>query len=234
VKNLVIATWLLAALVTPICASNIEGFVRIERTLTHRTVTAPANAYLRGQGSDLGLDLPEDPLSYERSHVVVYLEGKQLPSSPVSAAIEQRDRRFAPDLVVVPAGSTVSFPNRDAIFHNVFSLAKAKIFDLGNYPKDQSRAVVLPLPGIIFVNCRLHSNMTATIVVSPNSYATRVGEAGRFTFAGVPGGTYTVVAWHKAAGFFRKTVTVDGSGNAAVEFFVPVPKAVAGAGSKEE
>lgn len=233
-KSFPITAALLVALVSPICASDIEGSVRIERRLTPRTVTAPVSAYQRGQGVDLGTDTQEDPLSFERSHVVVYLEGKKLPSSPATAAIEQRDRRFAPDLVVVAAGSMVSFPNRDVIFHNVFSLAKAKIFDLGNYPKDQTRSVKFPVPGVVFVNCHLHSNMTATIVVTPNSYATRVSEAGAFTFRGVAAGTYTVVAWHKAAGFFKKTVIVDGSGNAAVDFFIPLPKATADADRQEK
>lgn len=227
VRNFPITAGLLMALVTPACASDIEGSIRIERKLTPRTVTAPASAYQRGQGGDLGLDAAEDPLSFERSHVIVYLEGAKLKSSPATASIEQRDRRFAPDLVVIPAGSTVSFPNRDVIFHNVFSLGNAKIFDLGNYPKDQTRTVVFPAPGIVFVNCHLHSNMTATIVVTPNSYGTRAGEDGKFRFAGLAAGTYTVVAWHKTAGFFRKTIVVDGSGNVDVAFFIPLPKLAA-------
>jgi plastocyanin len=234
VKSFPIIAGLLVALVAPICASDIDGSIRIERKLTHRTVTAPVSAYQRGQGGDLGSDSQEDPLSFERSHVVVYLEGKGLPSSPATAALEQRDRRFAPDLVVVAAGSMVRFPNRDVIFHNVFSLAKAKIFDLGNYPKDQTRSVVFPRPGIVFVNCRLHSNMTATIVLAPNGYATRANEAGKFTFSNLAAGTYTVVAWHKSAGFFKKVVTVDGNGNAAVEFFIPLPKVAMDADRQEK
>jgi len=234
VKNFLIIAGLLIALATPICASDIEGSIRIERKLTPRIVTAPAGAYQRGQGSDLGLDLQQDPLSFERSHVVVYLESKDLQSSPATATIEQRDRRFTPDLVVIPAGSKVSLPNRDVIFHNVFSLSKAKIFDLGNYPKDQTRSVVFPRPGIVFVNCRLHSNMTATIVVAPNGYATRANEAGKFTFSNLAAGTYTVVAWHKSAGFFKKVVTVDGNGNAAVEFFIPLPKVAMDADRQEK
>lgn len=235
-KDFPILVGLLSALVAPIRASDIEGFVRIERRLTPRTVTAPASAYQRGQGPDVGPDLAEDPLSFERSHVVIYLEGKKLPPIPAAAAVEveQRNRRFAPDLVVVTAGSTVSFPNRDAIFHNVFSLSKAKIFDLGNYPKDQTRTVVFPVPGVVRVYCRLHSNMAATIVVTPNGYAALADESGKFRFSGLSAGTYTVIAWHKAAGFFKKAVTVDGSGNAAVDFFIPLapPAAIVAARGK--
>ena len=38
-----------------------------------------------------------------------------------------------PAVMVVPVGSTVDFPNQDAIFHNVFSLSPPAPFDLGLY-----------------------------------------------------------------------------------------------------
>ena len=84
--------------------------------------------------------------------MVVYLEGGPAPASvraePVTAEMEQQNRRFSPDLVVIPAGSSVSFPNFDPIFHNVFSLSKAKSFDLGNYSKGQTRMVTFPSRGL--------------------------------------------------------------------------------------
>jgi plastocyanin len=70
--------------------------------------------------------------------------------------VAQRDRRFVPDLVVVPVGSSVSFPNMDPIFHNIFSLSKAKSFDLGSYDKGETRRVEFPRAGIVEVYCHLH------------------------------------------------------------------------------
>ncbi len=122
--------------------------------------------------------------------------------------LNQQDRGFTPDLVVVPAGSTVSFPNLDPIFHNVFSLSKAKSFDLGNYPKDHTRTVTFSKPGIVIVGCHLHANMSAVIVVTPNRWSTTADAQGHFTLPAVPPGTYTIVAWHKSAGFFRKKIEV--------------------------
>ena len=58
-----------------------------------------------------------------------------------SASIEQRDRQFAPRMLAVSAGSTVSFPNFDPIFHNVFSTSHARSFDLGIYKNGESRDV---------------------------------------------------------------------------------------------
>ncbi len=133
-----------------LAGADIHGTIIIDRKLSRHNVTASVGMYQRGVAVELGADGDADPLAFERSHVAVYLEGG--PKSPATefakASIEQRDRRFVPDLVVIPAGATVSFPNFDPIFHNVFSLSKAKSFDLGNYREGQSRLVTFPVPGI--------------------------------------------------------------------------------------
>jgi plastocyanin len=208
--------------------ADIHGTITIERKLTRHNVTASAGMYQRGVAVELGANPPEDPIAFERSHVAVYIESAPsatpLPaakSDAAKASIEQRDRRFVPDLVVVPAGSTVAFPNFDPIFHNVFSLSKAKSFDLGNYPQGQTRMVTFGTPGVVAVYCHLHSNMAATIVVAPNRWATQADENGAFVLKDVPAGTYVVVAWHKTAGTFRKTVTTDGVSPAETNFTLP-------------
>jgi hypothetical protein len=100
-------------------AGGIEGQVVIKRKLSRRTVTSPAGTYYRGTAVELASEPVDDPLVFERTHVVVYLEGRSV-SAPVTAILEQKNRRFTEDLLVVPAGSTVSFPNEYPIFHNVF------------------------------------------------------------------------------------------------------------------
>ena len=57
----------------------------------------------------------------------------------------------------------------DPIFHNIFSLSRAKTFDLGSYDQGQTRKVLFPKAGIIDVYCHLHPNMEATIVVTPTN-----------------------------------------------------------------
>jgi plastocyanin len=203
-------------------AGTVEGTIVIKRKLTKRSVTPTAAPYQRGTPVPLGTAaVDEDPLSFERARVVVYIEGQVSKTKPITATLEQKERRFAPDLVVIPAGSSVSFPNLDPIFHNVFSLSKTKPFDLGNYPKDRTRTVTFSEPGIVFVNCHLHPNMAASIVVTPNAWSTRAGRDGRFELKDLPPGRHEIVAWHKAAGFFRQTVEV-GSGSTAIQFFIPL------------
>src|ERR1035441_6574019 len=117
-------------------AGDIQGTIVVQRKLTKRRVTASLGAYDRGPAVDLKKDFGEDVLAFEREHVVVYLE-RDLPSQTgaTTPGIAQANSRFVADTLWIPAGSTVSFPNLDPIFHNVFSLSKPKEIGLGNYPK---------------------------------------------------------------------------------------------------
>jgi plastocyanin len=215
----VIVCLVLCAAVAP--AADIDGRVVVKRKLTKRKVTPPAGAYDRGVAVEAASDIVDDALAFERSHVAIFLEG-ELPSKAVTATLGQKNRQFTPDLLVIPVGSSVSFPNLDPIFHNVFSLSKPKTFDLGNYPKNQTRVVTFSKPGIVFVNCHLHPNMSAAIVVAPNQWSAVPDAAGKFTLPNVPPGKYTIVAWHKTAGFFRQNVEVREGRGITVEFLIPI------------
>jgi plastocyanin len=141
--------------------ADIQGTVVVEKKLTRRNVTNAAGAYQRGVAVDLATVPSQDSLAFERSHVAIYIDGaaSQIASTDgVAGNIQQTHREFEPDFLVVPAGSTASFPNFDPIFHNVFSLSKPKSFDLGNYPKGQTRTLTFMRPGIVFVNCHLHQH----------------------------------------------------------------------------
>ncbi|MDX1978867.1 MAG: hypothetical protein SFV51_01260 [Bryobacteraceae bacterium] len=202
-------------------AGNIEGTIRVTRRLTRQRVTPVVPAYHRGvvapaEQPSAGWDREE------LDRVAVYLESSaELPSTPVIAQLEQRGRRFLSHTLVVPAGSTVSFPNRDPIFHNVFSLSRAKSFDLGNYRQNETRSVVFTKAGVVQVYCHLHPNMAASIVVTPNKWAAKPSPAGAFVLEAVPPGRHAVVVWHPSAGSFRKNVQVGG-GAVQLDFEIPV------------
>jgi plastocyanin len=206
-------------------AQDITGTILIKRKLTRPSVTAAVSVYQRGTVVKLGKNTEEDPIAYERSRVVIYLEGAGPPvddSGGHATQVEQLDRRFLPDLVVVQVGSIVSFPNMDPIFHNVYSLSKPKTFDLGSYDKGETRKVAFPKPGIVEIYCHLHPNMAATVVVTPNRWYARPDRSGQFRIPNVPPGQYTVVAWHKSAGFFRKSIVVESGHDSVADFFIPI------------
>jgi plastocyanin len=208
-------------------AQDVIGTILIKKKLTRPSVTASVPIYQRGTNVKLGKDSNEDPIAYERSRVVIYLEGS-LPSvehaneSSSATDVRQIDRRFVPDLVVVPVGSAVSFPNMDPIFHNIYSLSKAKTFDLGSYDKGETRRVSFLKPGVVEVYCHLHPNMVATIVVAPSSYFTQPDRNGQYRIPNVPPGHYTLVAWHKSAGYFRKPIDVTADQSTKMDFFIPL------------
>jgi plastocyanin len=207
-------------------AQDITGTILIKKKLTRPSVTASVSVYQRGETVKLGKDSDADPIAYERSRVVVYLEGPEPAgddsSSRPQLQIEQLNRRFSPDLIVAPIGSTVSFPNMDPIFHNIYSLSKPKTFDLGSYDKGETRKVIFPKPGVVEIYCHLHPNMAATVVVTPNRWYARPEPSGQYRIPNVPPGQYTIVAWHRSAGFFRKSIVVERGHSATADFFIPI------------
>src|SRR5258708_2386085 len=203
-----------------IIAAELNGRVLVTRKLTKKRVTLPVYQ-LRGMSPAADRDNSQPVNEY--NELAVFLEGKSSDGGkPIRVELRQEGQQFVPRLLVVPVGSTISFPNADPVFHNVFSLSGARKFDLGYYPAGQTRAVTFDDPGIVQVYCHLHPNMYAAIVVAPNRWYAQPGEDGTFSLHDVPPGAYTLVAWHMNAGFFRKTVQVSSEPATDVLLNIPI------------
>jgi len=203
-----------------IIAAELNGRVLVTRKLTKKRVTLPVYQ-LRGMSP--AADRDNSRRVNEYGELAVFLEGKSSDAgTPVRVELRQEGQQFVPRLLVVPVGSTVSFPNADPVFHNVFSLSGTRKFDLGYYPAGQTRTVTFDDPGIVQVYCHLHPNMYAAIVVAPNRWYAQPGEDGTFSLHDVPPGAYTLVAWHMNAGFFRKTVQVSSESATDVLLNIPI------------
>jgi plastocyanin len=132
---------------------------------------------------------------------ILWLEGDGLGTAqPQRLEITMSDKTFRPAIIVAPAGSTVSFPNRDDFDHNVFSRSATKSFDLGLYGRDASKSVELDHAGLVNVYCNVHSRMSAVILVHASKFASRADATGRFELGSVPAGSYTLHAWHERGG----------------------------------
>lgn len=114
--------------------------------------------------------------------------------------IEQRGKEFAPHVMAIPVGSTVSFPNFDQIFHNVFSLSKSKAFDLGLYKNGETREMKFDKPGIVRLGCNLHAAMSAYLIVVAAPHYVVVDKDGKFSFKALAPGKYKVQVWNEHAG----------------------------------
>ena len=129
---------------------------------------------------------------------VVTLEpvsGKFKSRKAKARVVEQRDREFLPRLLVVATGSTVSFPNFDKIFHNVYSTAKVQPFDLGIYKEGASRDVTFTSEGVFRLGCNLHANMSAHIVVVSQPHYVIADSSGKFSFRSLAPGKYRMKIW---------------------------------------
>jgi hypothetical protein len=206
-------------------AASITGRVVITKVMTKKRVILPSYD-MRGMtvnSSSPAASSAVGSVTDELSRVVLYLEGPGLRNpAPLQGTLIQKNRHFDPDLLVIPVGSTVSFPNDDPIFHNVFSLSKVKQFDLGYYPAGETRTVKFEKPGIVQVYCHIHPDMSAAIIVLATSFWTRPGSDGKFAFSEVPPGAYDLVAWHRSAGFFRRHITLPAKGTLDEDFVIPV------------
>ncbi|HET9987508.1 MAG TPA: hypothetical protein VFQ65_03295 [Kofleriaceae bacterium] len=121
--------------------------------------------------------------------------GKWPARTPKRRAIEQRDRTFLPHVMAIPVGSTVTFPNFDGVFHNVFSTSPVAAFDLGIYKAGEAREYTFQKEGIIRLGCNLHANMSAYIaVVSAPAYVV-TDDSGKFAFKHLAPGKYHLKAW---------------------------------------
>jgi hemoglobin len=107
---------------------------------------------------------------------------------PKARTLEARDRRLAPRFLVVPLGSTVSFPNFDPLFHDLF----AKTFDLGLYKSGEAREISFDKEGVAHVSCNLHANESALLVVTAAPYF--IASDGDFSLKSVAPGKYKLVA----------------------------------------
>jgi len=113
--------------------------------------------------------------------------------------LEQRDKSFHPSLVVVPVGGKVEFPNKDPFFHNVFSLYEGKRFDLGLYESGTTRFVQFDRPGISYIFCNIHAQMSAVVIALNTPYFGVSGPNGEIRLTNVPVGRYQMQVFHASA-----------------------------------
>ena len=79
--------------------------------------------------------------------------------------VGQKDKQFTNKVVTIKTGDSVKFTNEDPFFHNVFSLSDLKTFDLGSYPKGESKSVKFEKAGTYDIECAIHPNMQMKVKV---------------------------------------------------------------------
>jgi plastocyanin len=211
----------------PAAPASIEGRIEVSRALTARR---PRFRIYAEPGA--GAQPPQAAAAEqdERRNIVVYIERvPDAATSPPAArpVLRQTAERFTPHVLPVIRGTTVEFPNDDLLFHNVFSLSRAKDFDLGRYPRGVARAVTFERSGVVQVFCHIHSDMSAVVVVLDNPYFAVPDADGRYAIPALPPGDYTLVAWHERIKPITHRLHLEPGQLAKVDFTIPLPAAEA-------
>lgn len=142
--------------------------------------------------------------------VVVYAEqmGEHETPKPGHYELKQRSKTFIPHVLAVPVGSTVTFPNDDPIFHNVFSLSRPGPFDLGLYRSGDLKTRVFTRPATYRVFCNIHPQMSALLLVVPTSFITETDPQGNYRLD-LPPGAYRLSAWSERSDPVTEEVAVQ-------------------------
>ena len=115
---------------------------------------------------------------------------------PVAAILDQINLTFVPDLIVIPVGSTVEFPNSDSVSHQIYSFSPTNRFQLPLYHGKPYPPVHFDQAGVVTLGCNIHDRMVGYIYVTDATYFGRTDAHGVWTVANVPRGTYHVSLWH--------------------------------------
>lgn len=139
------------------------------------------------------------------SSIVIWLTplsaGEAAASAPPSGhdppQVAQINKSFSPHVLVIQVGTPVQFPNKDPFLHNVFSLFDGKRFDLGFYEAGSSKVVHFDRPGVSFLFCNIHPEMSGAVVAVDTPYFGMSDRNGRVTIQNVPDGRYQLNVWYE-------------------------------------
>jgi len=203
----------------PAGTATLEGVVPV-RPL--KVATGTKEKY--GARTTTVVDPPDPPTS------VVWMVGSFPPldskSVPIAKApaMDQRGFQFRPCVMAVQTGTPVSFPNKDPMYHSVFSYSAARKFDLGRYRAgEEPDAVVFDKPGTVSLFCEIHEHMRAQIVVVDTPYFVLTDAKGNFTLPNLPAGSHTFHVWLDPKESFEMTVDLKEGATAKVDWSNQAP-----------
>jgi plastocyanin len=162
----------------------------------------------------------------DRSRAAVWFEPARRTAAPaaVDAEMATLKKQFTPQLVVVPVGSRVGFPNRDPILHNVFSVSGKNSFDLGLVGAGQGKSFTFREPGLVRVFCNVHHGMFAHVLVVGTPHFAVADARGGFALAGLPPGPGTLHFWHERGEPASRKIVVPHPGELELELSLVLPR----------
>jgi len=171
-------------------------------------------------------------------NVVVWIDGIQKGKDlqRMNVVLENITCLYVPHVAIATVGSTLEIKNMDGVQHNTHGYlvsptfgflgaglaavdGRPSIFNVSLPVKGLSVKRKLDQVGVIDVrNDAGHPWMRAWLLVFDHPYMSVSDESGRFSIEKVPQGSYTLHAWHEAAGERHADIEVTAAGTTVSDF----------------
>lgn len=150
------------------------------------------------QAADVQVQV-QDASGRPLADAVVFLESEQARRQvrPVAGLeMAQNHKQFVPQVLIVPVGSEVRFPNHDTVRHHVYSFSPAKKFELKLYAGTPAQPVRFEQSGVVVLGCNIHDQMVGWVLVLDTPYYAQTSASGQVALSTVPAGRYRLRTWH--------------------------------------
>jgi hypothetical protein len=211
----------------PATAATVTGRVLVQGAL-------PADQVVRIDGdkgcvalngrSDraLGAIVPGDAGTVQNVFVYVKdtLSGRRFAAPATPVVLDQQKCAYVPRVVGVQVDQPLAVRNSDPLMHNIRSEGEINqpfnfsqpVAGVTTEKRFATREIMIPF------KCDVHAWMRAYVGVLEHPFHAVTGQAGTFTLAGVPPGSYTIEAWHETLGTQTAAVTVAAGETREISF----------------
>lgn len=147
------------------------------------------------------------------ANTVVFLkgisQGKAMDLPEQRQFLDQKECRYEPHILLVPANAKLVMKSSDAVLHTVHMDGAATY----NLPFPFTNQVIsrdMSTPGLVNLKCNGgHTWMNAELLVVTHPYYAVTDESGKFELTNVPPGEYEIVAWHEGWDATRREGSID-------------------------
>jgi plastocyanin len=126
---------------------------------------------------------------------VVWISDGSKPSPAPEVSMHNVHKTFLPEIIAIPRGTSVRFPNDDVFYHSIYSESPADPFDIGFYDAGPGKVVPFPNTGVIDVRCHIHGSMRGVIVVVDGPFAQTTSPSATYTLTNVRPGNHQLHVW---------------------------------------
>ncbi|TYK65908.1 methylamine utilization protein [Colwellia echini] len=124
------------------------------------------------------VDQNNSPLSNAIIEFVIDQPSVDKPHTGSTYVMDQVNKEFSPEVLIVPVNNLVSFPNSDDIRHHVYSFSPAKTFELKLYAGKPKSPIAFDNTGVVVMGCNIHDSMVGYIYVTDKQQSYMTDEQG--------------------------------------------------------